>query len=575
MDGMPFKPVHTRFMTISKSRRIALAEMRDERLVEHSVGEVQQMVRAAAEALREHGVKPGDRVCLLVPTSLTHTVLDLATLCLGGVVVPVYDTDSAEQIAWIVEDAEPVVFVSAHDALTRVRNAFDAERHACTVLDADELHRAFSEPGESEHPVVIHDSDADDPACIVYTSGTTGRPKGCVLTHGNLTAAIDGAHDALPELFSDVQRTVLFLPLAHVFARIVQYGCLAYGVTIGYSAPDRMLTDVAVMKPTWLVAVPRVLEKVYAAARAKTAGAKRRVFDGAAWVARRWAEGAEQHAIPAWIEPLRVVSDKLVFSHLRAALGGEIRYVVSGGAALDAELSLFFAGAGITVFEGYGLTETTAAHTVNTMAARRSGSVGRPVGDAEVKIRDGEVLLRGSNVFSGYWRNENATEAVFENGWFCTGDLGELTEGGFLTITGRRKELIVTSGGKNVQPVGLEEAVCRFEAVSQCVALGDGRPFIAALVALDAEWVAKRAGELGVSAEVAREHPAVREEVQRAIDAANSTVSRAESIREWRIIPEEMSVANGLLTPTLKTKRNVVAERYAGAIDEIYAEKSA
>jgi long-chain acyl-CoA synthetase len=570
---MMFKPVHARFMSNSKSRRVALTETRDDRLVEHSVGEVQQMVHTAASSLRELGVKPGDRVCLLVPTSLSHTVLDIATLCLGGVVVPVYDTDSAEQIAWIVEDASPVVFVAAHDALSRVQGAFDSERHACVVVDADDLERAFRERDAEVEALALHESDAGDPACIVYTSGTTGRPKGCVLTHGNLTAAIDGAHSALPELFSDVQRTVLFLPLAHVFARIVQYGCLAYGVSIGYSSPDRMLADVAVMKPTWLVAVPRVLEKVYASARAKTSGAKRRVFDGAAWTARRWAVGAEQGAIPAWLEPLRVVSDKLVFSHLRAALGGEIRYVVSGGAALDAELSLFFAGAGITVFEGYGLTETTAAHTVNTMAARRSGTVGLPVGDAEVKIRDGEVLLRGSNVFSGYWRNETATEAVFENGWFCTGDLGELAEGGFLKITGRRKELIVTSGGKNVQPVGLEETVCRSEAVMQCVVVGDGEPFIAALVALDAEWLAKRAHELGVSIDEARKHATVRDEVQRAIDAANEAVSRAESIREWRVLNEEMSVANGMLTPTLKTKRGVVAERHAALIAEMYEAK--
>jgi long-chain acyl-CoA synthetase len=565
-------PVHVRFMTNTATARVAALHVDNGEVRHTTVGQLQDLVRRCAHVLAAHGVTRGDRVAVLIPTSLEHTIVDIAALCLGAIVVPVYDTDSYDQIRWILEDADPVVFVTAAEMHNTVTGAKAAIAHRCEVLIAGELAERYMSAEACELDVVV--SDSAEGACIVYTSGTTGRSKGCLLAHGNITSAIDAASAALPELFRGGARTVLFLPLAHVFARVVQYGCLAYSVEMGYSSPTAMITDVQLMQPTWLVAVPRVLEKVYAGARAKSTGAKAKLFDISATVARAHAKGVEDGSSRALLEPAHWVLDKLVYKHIRAALGGSVRHVISGGAALDADLNLFFTGCGITVLEGYGLTETTAAHTVNTTSQRRAGSVGHAIGTSEVRVRSGELQLRGPNVFSGYWRNDDATAEAFDQGWFRTGDLGEVDAGGFVRVTGRIKELIVTAGGKNVQPVGLEEIVVRSPAVSQCVVVGDGEPFIAALVVLDPLWVAARALELGLPLDDVSKHSTTTTIVQSAVDGANDGVSRAESIREWRLLPAELSVDNGMLTPTMKTKRVAVVARYETVLKDIYSKSA-
>lgn len=527
----------------------------------------------AAAVLLECGVVVGDRVCVHVPTSIPHTVWDLAVLLTGAVAVPIYDTDSVEQIEWILTDADPVVLVTSKTLRVTSARAHANLAHRAKLIDVQD--RAGSRRDEE----VLARAEAlgsTDLAGIIYTSGTTGKSKGCTLSHGAFAAAVSAAKTAFPSQMAQGQRTLLFLPLAHVFARVVQYACVTSGVEIAYSSAQTVAQDVLWARPSWMVSVPRVLEKVHAGARAKSTGFKRKIFTAADRVACAWAEAAERDKVPLWLRSLRAVFDRLVYAKIRAALGGELRAVVSGGAALDPRLDRFFTGCGITVYEGYGLTETAAAHCANVPSQKRAGSVGRPLRGLEAKIdAHGEVLLRGANLFSGYWRNDEATIAAFDDAdgqrWFRTGDLGSIDADGYLRITGRRKELIVTSNGKNVQPVGLEEDVVRADGIGQCVVVGDGRPFIAALVALDPEWVQRRATELGTSHEAVRQSAEVRDLVSAAIDTANQAVSRAEAIKEYRILPSELSVDNGLLTPTLKVKRPVVAERYAHLIEEMYA----
>jgi long-chain acyl-CoA synthetase len=532
-----------------------------------------EKVLDAASVLLEHNVSVGDRVCVHVPTSISHTVWDLAILVVGGVAVPVYDSDSVEQIEWILTDADPVVIVASGALVGTSAEAHANISHRSALID-DGARTAVRRDEEVYGRVAGLGSA--DLAGIIYTSGTTGRSKGCVISHGAFSAAVRASRAAFPEEMAQGQRTLLFLPLAHVFARVVQYACVTSGVEIAYSSAQTVAQDVLWAQPSWMVTVPRVLEKVHAGARAKSTGVKRRIFTAADRVACAWAEAAEGGSVPFWLDALRGVFDHLVYGKIRAALGGELRAVVSGGAALDPRLDRFFTGCGVTVYEGYGLTETAAAHCANTPDGKRAGSVGRALLGFEARVdEDGEVLLRGDNLFSGYWRNDSATSASFQEiggeQWFRTGDLGAIEEDGFLRITGRRKELIVTSNGKNVQPVGLEEDVVRVDGIGQCVVVGDGRPFIAALVALDSEWVERRALEIGATRDDVRASAEVRSMVQGAIDVANRAVSRAEAIKAFRVLPEELSTANGLLTPTLKVKRPVVAQRYEALIEEMYS----
>jgi long-chain acyl-CoA synthetase len=523
----------------------------------------------AAAVLIDHGVQPGDRVCVHVPTSIAHTVWDLATLCVGAAAVPVYDTDSVEQVEWILTDADPAVLVGSVELLETSTKAHRNLAHRSVIL---EVTARATTRRDDEVLTRIDAVSLSDIAGIIYTSGTTGRSKGCVLTHGAFASSAAASRQAFDSEFSEGQRTLLFLPLAHVFARVVQYVCLTNGVEIAYSSPQTIADDVAWARPTWMVTVPRVLEKVHAGARAKSTGIKRAIFDAADQTAQAWALAAEQGKVPRALQAKRALFDRLVYGKIRAALGGELRTLVSGGAALDARLDRFFTGCGITVYEGYGLTETSAAHCANIPGSKRSGSVGKPLDGFEAMVdSEGEVLLRGANLFAGYWRNGEASAAAMTGDWFRTGDLGAIDGDGFLRITGRRKELIVTSNGKNVQPVGLEEIIVRTDGISQCVVVGDARPFITALVALDPVWVAARTASLGCTAAALAASDEVNALVQGALDAANATVSRAEAVKTFRVLPEELSVANGLLTPTLKVKRQSVATAYADLIEAMYA----
>jgi long-chain acyl-CoA synthetase len=500
---------------------------------------------------------------MLWPTTVEHTVLDLAVLAVGAVAVPVYETDSVEQVSWILSDSGATGLFVHPSHRSRVESAT-----ACWVVS--EIPAA---PSTDTAPSVrsrVAALRAGDPACIIYTSGTTGRSKGCVLTHGNLSFAVDAARESLPELLGPGERTVLFLPLAHVFARVVQYACLTGGVTVAYSDPTRIVDDLAVVKPTWLTVVPRVLEKVYASAKASaSSGVKARIFAMAEAAAVEAAVTAESTGTPRHDIRWRL-AEKLVYRKLRGRLGGSLRFVLSGGAPLDPRLDRFFTGAGVTVLEGYGLTESTAAHTVSRPSRKRSGSVGLPIPGVEVRVLDGEIQLTGPNIFDGYWNNPAATAetVVFDQGvrWLRTGDLGALDEDGFLSVTGRIKELIVTAGGKNVQPVGLEEEVLRHPAFSQCVVIGDRRPFIAALLACDPVWLATA----GIDAASAATDPRVHEAAAAAVATANRTVSQAESIREWRVLPRELAVDSGELTATLKTRRAVVLSTFADLVEDIY-----
>jgi len=528
-------------------------------------------VLAMAARLLELGVLPGDRVAVCYPTEYQHTVLDFAILAAGAVAVPIYESDSQEQIEWILTDADPVLLITHPTHLARMRAAHTTISHRSSVLAGlDPVSGPDLESIRTSIESIQSSLVADSPAAIIYTSGTTGRSKGCTITHGNLAFAIEAARLALPELIGPTERTVLFLPLAHIFARVVQYACVCGSVTLSYSTPTTILEDLAKYRPTWLTVVPRVLEKVYAGAEANATGARRRIFAAAVNTALAHARAREADAnAPASLS--WKLYDRLVYRNLRARLGGSLRFVLSGGAPLDPRLDLFFTGAGITVLEGYGLTETTAAHTVSRPTTKRAGTVGSALDGCTVKVLDGELLLAGENVFAGYWNNDSATAASFhsdsEGRWFKSGDLGSIDPLGRVSITGRIKDLLITSGGKNIQPSGLEELIVQHPAFTQCVVVGDRRPYVAALLACSPAWLAA----LGLS-DPDPNHPAIKTAATEALASANQSVSQAESIKKWALLPRELSVEGGELTATLKTKRPVVAERYHDLIESLYAE---
>jgi long-chain acyl-CoA synthetase len=419
-------------------------------------------------------------------------------------------------------------------------------------------------------------------ATIIYTSGTTGRPKGCELSHGNLLGTGRSAGAVLPELFHPGGSTLLFLPLAHVFARLIQVACVETGARMGHTADIKnLLADFATFQPSFILSVPRVFEKVYNTAKQKAhADGKGPIFDRAEAVAIRYSEALEKGAPGAALSLQHKLFDKLVYSKLRAAMGGKVAWAVSGGAPLGPRLGHFFRGIGVTILEGYGLTETTAPATVNRPSKFKIGTVGPAVPGVAVRIApDGEVEIRGLNVFREYWRNPEATEATFDDGWLRTGDIGSLDSDGYLSITGRKKELIVTAGGKNVAPAELEDPIRAHPLVSQVVVVGDGRPFIAALLTLDADmlptWLENHGLDKSLSVADAAQLPGIREELQRAIDTANTRVSRAEGVRAFEILPDDFTEAGGQLTPKLSVKRHVVLEQCAERIDRLYADAKA
>jgi long-chain acyl-CoA synthetase len=542
-------------------------------------------VTALAKGLIAAGIQPGDRVALMSKTRYEWTLADFAIWTAGAVTVPIYETSSAEQVQWILSDSGAlavVVETDRHGAIVAEVRDRAPELNEVWQIDGgglDRLVQAGAAVPTEEVEERRHSAGADDTATIIYTSGTTGRPKGCVLSHRNLYADAASAVAVLPELFLGDAATLLFLPLAHSFARVIQNAAVCARCRMGH-APDvkNLVGDLADFQPTFVLGVPRVFEKVYNGARQRAhADGKGPIFDRAERAAIAYSQGLDRPGGPGLLVRLQhTLFDRLVYGKLRAALGGRCTAAISGGAPLGTRLAHFFRGIGVTVLEGYGLTETSPAIAVNLYGATRIGTVGRPLPGVTVRVADdGEIMVKGEIVFSGYWNNETATDEVLDaDGWFHTGDLGELDDG-YLRITGRKKEIIVTAGGKNVAPAVLEDRLRAHPLISQCIVIGDRQPFIAALVTIDEEawpkWLAEQGLPAGSGVADLREHEALRNTIQRAVDAANKAVSRAEAIRVFRILPRDWSEETGELTPSLKVKRNVVMKEFADEIAAIYA----
>ncbi|WP_433507388.1 AMP-dependent synthetase/ligase [Pseudonocardia halophobica] len=549
-----------------------------------SAAEFAAQVTAVARGLIASGVGPGDRVALLSRTRYEWTLVDFAILAVGGVTVPIYETSSASQIEWILSDSGAVgIVVETADHAALVAEAGVTLKFVKEIASGavDELVAAGKDLADEQVHERRRGVKADDLATLIYTSGTTGRPKGCELTHRNLLTEIASTRAVLSELLTDTGSVLLFLPLAHVFGKVIQCGAIASRTVIGHT-PDtkNLLPDLQTFRPTFLLAVPRVFEKVYNGARQKAHdGGKGRIFDAAADTAIAWSQAQDTGGPGLGLKVRHALFDKLVYGKLRAATGGRVVAAVSGSAPLGERLGHFFRGIGLPILEGYGLTETSAGITVNALSAQRVGTVGRPVPGHGVRIADdGEILLRGDIVFRGYWQNEKATAEALEGGWFHSGDIGELDDAGYLTITGRKKEILVTAGGKNVAPAVLEDRLRAHPLVGQCMVVGDGKPFIGALVTVDPEalpgWRERHGkaatGDPASAADLV-DDPELRGEIAAAVEEANQAVSRAERIRRFRILPVDFTEAGGELTPTLKVKRAVVAQQYAAEIAAIYA----
>ncbi|MFE2090052.1 AMP-dependent synthetase/ligase [Streptomyces sp. NPDC059460] len=552
-------------------------------------------VHAVAKGLIAEGLRAGDRIAIMARTTYEWTLLDFAGWAAGLVTVPIYPTSSAFQARWILQDSGAVACAVETAEQSRLISQERKQLGHLTHLwqfDTGVLGR-LKKLGKDvpDEAVAARRSTLEPgtPATLIYTSGTTGRPKGCVLTHGNFFAEVDNAIELLHPVFRSASKypasTLLFLPLSHVFGRMVAIGCLRARVRLGHAPSiqtEDLLADLAGFRPSFLLAIPYVLEKVYNTGRATAEKMGRASsFDRAARIAQRYGQAVEaaEHGTgpgPGWgLRAARALYDPLVYRRIRAALGGHVRYAICGGSPLGRRLAAFYAGAGIEIFEGYGLTETTAAATVTPPLRPRLGTVGWPLPGTAVRIADdGEVLLSGGQVFTGYWDTERgAAVPALDGGWFPTGDLGALDEDGYLTITGRKKDIIITSGGKNVTPAPLEDWLRAHPLVNQCMVVGDNRSFVTALITLEADGLAhwrqmrKKQG-VPISELVADEE--LHAALQRAVDEANRLVSRAESIRKFAVLPVDFTEERGQLTPSLKLKRDAIARDFAAEIEALY-----
>jgi long-chain acyl-CoA synthetase len=541
-------------------------------------------VTAVAKGLIAAGLRPGDRVGVMSKTRYEWTLADFALFTAGLVVVPIYETSSAEQVQWILSDSGARALFAeteAHAAIVESVRGQAPDLGPVWVFEQDGLASVSAGGGQVSDEQVTERRTAvglDDLASIIYTSGTTGRPKGCQLVHRCFVTEVSQLLDGLAEFFNQQTSTLLFLPIAHVFGRAIHIGALAAGCTLGHTGDvAHLLDDLAGFRPTFVLAVPRVFEKVYNGAKQKAhAAGKGRIFDAAEGVAIAYSRATEHGSAPLLLRLQHGLFDRLVYGKLRAALGGQCIAAVSGGAPLGERLGHFFRGVGVTIYEGYGLTETTAGIAVNRPGALKVGTVGRPIGGAAVKVADdGELLFKSGVVFTGYWRNDAATaEAIDADGWFHTGDIGEVDADGYITITGRKKELIVTAGGKNVAPAVLEDRVRAHWLVGQCLVVGDQQPFVAALITLDPEslpgWLQQQGRDPDTSLAELVDDPTLHAEIQAAVDEANKAVSKAESIRKFTVLATDWTEAGGQITPSLKLKRNVVLSEHAEQIAQLY-----
>ena len=550
--------------------------------------EAADQIRSAAVGLISLGVQAGDRVSIFSATCYEWAILDFAILSVGAVTVPIYETSSAEQVRWVLQDSAAVLVFAETDAhaatVTELTGELPALRRVLHINGSgpkalEQLVEAGASVDPAELTARLGALRSENPATLIYTSGTTGRPKGCQLTHSNLLHEIRGTQECLPTLLNKRERLLVFLPLAHVLARALTLSAFASKLTVGFTSDIKNLVPMfAVFKPTVVVSVPRVFEKVYNTAEQNaTDDGKGRIFKAAVQTAVDWSRAHDDGKPGLVLRAKHAVFDRLVYSKLRAALGGDCHAALSGGAPLGARLGHFYRGVGVTIYEGYGLTETSSAITVNQVqpGGLKIGSVGILVPGNSLRIADDkELLVRGGVVFDGYWHNEQATQDAFVDGWFKTGDLGAIDEDGFLTITGRKKELIVTAGGKNVAPALLEDQLRSHPLISQALVVGDAKPFIGALIAIDPEafvgWKERNGKAATASVGDLATDPDLVAEVDKAVKQANLTVSHAESIRKFRILPVDFTEDTGELTPTLKVKRHAVVEKFASDIEAIY-----
>ena len=565
--------------------RVSLVRHTGEEWLDTTASELLELVRVTARGFIAAGVRPGDRVALMSRTRYEWTVIDYAIWYAGGVTVPIYETSSVEQIQWILRDSGAVALVveTQHHLEESLKVTETVVAHRW-VIDAGALdHLAAGGLGISGEELEARRAavDFDDLATIVYTSGTTGMPKGCEITHRNIQFVMTQAAAAVPEVLGDKRNTtLLFLPLAHIFGRAIQCLMIDQGLKFAH-APDakNLVADLAVFRPTFVLAVPRVFEKIYNGAQQKAAAeGKGKIFALAASVCIKYSRATERGSAPLLLALQHKVFDHLVYSKIRERLGGNMVWAISGGAALGERLGHFYRGLGLRVLEGYGLTETTAPLTLNRAQRFRIGSVGPALPGVSIRIADdGEILGKGGVVFRGYWNHRAATaEAIDAEGWFHTGDIGRLDDDGFLFITGRKKELLVTAQGKNVAPAPLEDRVRSHALVSQCLVVGDGRPFVAALITLDPDAIGAWAKAHGLPENsTARDlcnNAELLADIQHAVDAANSKVSQAESIRKIKVLATDWTEDGGQMTPSMKVKRNVVMAECAAEISALYGE---
>lgn len=541
-------------------------------------------VIAVAKGLVAAGIQPGQSVAIMSRTRFEWALIDFAIWYAGGVSAPIYESSAPSQIEWILSDADCVgLFVENdehHSRFEEIKNSAPLCRQVWNIEGGaiDQLEKIGKEITSETIETRRKSSGLNDLATIIYTSGTTGKPKGCELLHRGFVELSKNATLELPEVVNPANSTLLFLPLAHVFARFISVLCVHGGVKVGHQADTKNVAPaMQSFKPDFLLAVPRVFEKVYNSAEQKAeAGGKGKIFRKAANTAIAYSKALDTAAGPSLgLKLQHAIFDRLVYKKLRAAMGGKVRYAVSGGGPLGARLGHFYRAIGLTVLEGYGLTETTAPASIGRPNNLRIGKVGLMLPGTGIKIAaDGEILLRGNNILRGYWRNEAATAAAFDGEWFKSGDIGEIDDDGFISITGRKKELIVTAGGKNVAPAALEDPLRANPLVGQAIVIGDQRPFVSALVSLDPEmlpiWLGNNGLDKGLTLAQAAKEPKVLAEIQVAVDRVNKDFSRAESIRKFTVIGKELTEESGHLTPSLKIRREVVLRDFAPAVEELY-----
>lgn len=545
--------------------------------------ELEAEVRGVAKGLIASGIQLGDRVAIMSRTRYEWTIIDFAIWYAGGVPVPIYETSSAEQIDWILSDSGATgIFVETPQLAELAQSVLPKHtKHVWTITDdaVYMLTHIGSNISDSEIDQRRNAVNPESLATLIYTSGTTGNPKGVQLTHGGFMFECTNVVQAASDLFLEPGgKTLLFLPLAHVFGRMIEVGAISAGLHLAHCSDviNRLTTDLITFKPTFVLAVPRVFEKVYNSAEAKAiAGGKGPIFKAAAATAIAYSQSLDKGKTSTALNLRHKLFDHLVYSKIRAALGGNARAAISGGAALGDRLSHFFRGIGVNILEGYGLTETSAGTTLNFTYQSRIGSVGRPIPGNAVRIADdGEVLIKGPIVMSGYWKNEAANREVFDGEWFKSGDLGTLDGDGFLYITGRKKELIITAGGKNVAPAVLEDRLRSHPLISQCMVVGDNQPYIAALITLETDtlktWVETNK-KVGASLSDLTRDPDLISVIQTAVDETNKAVSRAESIRRFVLLDRDFTIAGGHLTAKLSIKRHVVAKEFAESIKSLYS----